>query len=323
MSFLCAVDIGELFAGGPSTELDREIASRISTEGAVVVSGFPGSETLEDRVAELRSFFAMPEPVRRKLATQKHEPGNANLYRGYNPPPTKPHWSYNETYDVGPEPPLPAPDLPSNRAFTERNVWPADDDLPGWRDAVLAYVGDCHAIAAAVIRAAARGLGADPAGFDVICESANSTMRLLHYPEMPEGFELLNADGTAKSQLVDGRPAIAREHIDTGGLTILWQDARGGLQIKGRDGTWRDVPVGDGLLSIHCGDMLSAIGGYALAATPHRVLGRGGERFSVGYFLEPEFMARIVPPDGSESKTYGQHLTDAFPNRFLPATELS
>ena len=193
--------------------------------------------------------------------------------------------------------------------------------MPGWRDAVLAYVCDCHAIATAVIRAAARGLGVDPARFDVICDSANSTLRLLHYPVMPEGFELLNADGTAKSQLVDGRPAIAREHVDTGGLTILWQDARGGLQIKGRDDIWREVPVGNGLLSVHCGDMLSAIAGDALAATPHRVLGSGGERFSVGYFLEPEFMARVVPPDGSEPKTYGQHLTDAFPNRFLPATE--
>lgn len=319
MSEIAVVDVASLFGEAPGPAGDKRIAEQFATEAAVVATGFPGADTLEGRVAILKSFFAMPEPARRKLATQKHEPGNANLYRGYNPPPAKPHWSYNETYDVGPEPPLPAPDLPSNRAFTEPNVWPRDADLPGWRDAVLGYVRDCQAIAAAVIRAAARGLGVDPARFDVITESANSTLRLLHYPLMPEGFELLNADGSAKSQLVDGRPAIAREHIDTGGLTILWQDDQGGLQIKGRDGIWRDVPVGDGLLSIHCGDMLSAIGGEALAATPHRVLGGAGERFSVGYFLEPEFMAEVVPPDGSASKTYGHHLTDAFPKRFLPA----
>lgn len=73
------------------------------------------------------------------------------------------------------------------------------------------------------------------------------------------------------------------------------------------------------MLSIHCGDMLSAIGGGALAATPHRVLGGSGERFSVGYFLEPEFVAEVVPPDGSEPKSYGHHLTHAFPKRFFPA----
>ncbi|MEM9062409.1 MAG: 2OG-Fe(II) oxygenase family protein [Pseudomonadota bacterium] len=318
MSEVAVVDIASLFGEVPDPAIDKAIADQFATQAAVVVAGFPGADTLEARVAHLRSFFAMSDPVRRSLATRRHESGNPNLYRGYNPPPRKAHWSYNETFDVGPEPPLAAPDLPSHAAFTEPNVWPSDTDMPGWRDAVLAYVADCRALAATVIRSAARGLGVDPSAFDVICESRNSTLRLLHYPVMPDGFELLNKDGTAKSQLVDGRPTITREHIDTGGLTILWQDDRGGLQMKGRDDVWRDVPTGDGLLSIHCGDLLSTIGGAALEATPHRVLGTSGERFSIGYFIEPEFMAEVLPPGGSHTKTYGQHLTDAFPTRFLP-----
>ncbi|MEL7000930.1 MAG: 2OG-Fe(II) oxygenase family protein [Pseudomonadota bacterium] len=318
MSEVAVVDIASLFGDDPDPATDNAIAGQFATEAAIVVSGFPGSQTLEERVTYLRSFFATPDPVRRRLATRRHEPGNPNLYRGYNPPPVKPHWSYNETFDVGPEPPLPAPDLPSHAAFTEENVWPSDAEMPGWRDAALSYVRDCRAIAAAVIRSTARGLGVDPTEFDVICESENSTLRLLHYPVMPEGFELLNTDGSAKAHLVDGRPTITREHIDTGGLTILWQDDQDGLQMKGRDDVWRDVPTGDGLLSIHCGDLLSTIGGAALAPTPHRVLGTSGERFSIGYFIEPEFMSQVMPPNGAEAKSYGQHLTDAFPTRFLP-----
>lgn len=78
------------------------------------------------------------------------------------------------------------------------------------------------------------------------------------------------------------------------------------------------MPTGDGVLSIHCGDMLAGIGGEALAPTPHRVLGGEGDRFSIGYFIEPEFMTEVTPPDGGAPKTYGQHLTDQFPKRFLP-----
>lgn len=323
MSEIAVVDVASLFGDAPDPTVDKRIAEQFASEAAVVVTGFPGFETLEDRAAVLRSLFSTSEAVRRKLATRHHVSDNPNLYRGYTPPPVGSGWAYTEKFDIGPEPPLAAPNLPSKGAFTEPNVWPTDAEMPKWRAAALGYVAASKGLAATVIRSAARGLGVDPARFDVICESRNSTLRLLHYPVMPEGFELLQPDGSSASTRINGRPAITREHIDTGSLTILWQDDRGGLQMKGRDDVWRDVPIGDGLLSVHCGDMLSAIGGGALAATPHRVLGSGGERFSVGYFLEPEFMARILPPDGSEPKTYGQHLTDAFPKRFLPATEPS
>lgn len=318
MSALDVLDISPLFEHLPTPDLDSEIAWRFSSDAAVVVTGFPDSDALEDRLAALRAFFSQPDPVRMALATRAQVPENSNLYRGYTPPPVGKGWAYNEKFDVGPEPPLRAPDLPSHAAFTESNVWPADADMPGWRAAMLGYVAACKEISAVVIRSAARGLGVDPAAFDGICESANSTLRLLHYPPVPEGFELFDAENPDLEPTADGKRIITRPHIDTGGLTILWQDDRGGLQMRGRDAVWRDVPTGDALLSIHCGDMLAAIGGEALAATPHRVLGGEGDRFSIGYFLEPEFMTLVTPPDLSARKTYGQHLTDAFPTRFVP-----
>lgn len=318
MSTLDVLDISPLFAGAPAPDLDGEIARRFSTDAAVVVSRFPGSAGLEDRVARLRAFFAQPEPVRMALATRAQVPDNPNLYRGYTPPPVGKGWAYNEKFDVGPEPPLPAPDLPSHAAFTEPNVWPNEAEAPGWRADMLGYIADCKALSAVVIRSAARGLGVDSAGFDAICESANSTLRLLHYPPVPDDFELFDAENPDLEPTADGKRVITRPHVDTGGLTILWQDDSGGLQMQGRDGDWRVVPTGDGVLSIHCGDMLAGIGGEALAPTPHRVLGGEGDRFSIGYFIEPEFMTEVTPPDGGAPKTYGQHLTDQFPKRFLP-----
>lgn len=318
MAALDVLNIAPLFAGGGTADLDAEIAGRFARDAAVVVTGHPGSGGLEDRLAQLRAVFALPKPVRMALAARQFVPENPNLYRGYQPVPVGTGWAYNEKFDIGPEPPLPAPDLPSREAFTEPNVWPSDADLPGWRNAALAYIAECKALSAVVIRSAARGLGIKPAAFDVVCESNNNTLRMLHYPVMPQDFELMHIDGASAGGMVDGRPTITRPHIDTGGLTILWQDDQGGLQMQGRDGIWRDVPTGDGVLSIHCGDMLAAIGGDTMAPTKHRVLGGQGDRHSIGYFLEPEFMSVVTPPDGGAQKTYGQHLTDAFPKRFLP-----
>ena len=209
------------------------------------------------------------------------------------------------------------PELESAAAFREPNVWPGEAVLPGWRAAMLGYSGTCRAISLAVIGAAARGLGLDADALLAPCRGRNATLRLLHYPELPADFELLTADGSARQDRGPGRATVAREHIDTGLLTILWQDSRGGLQMKGRDGTWREVPPVPGALSIHCGDLLAAAGGAAMAPTPHRVLGGAAERFSIGFFLEPDFSTEILPPEGGAAKTYARHLTDQFPTRFL------
>ena len=80
---------------------------------------------------------------------------------------------------------------------------------------------------------------------------------------------------------------------------MLWQDRIGGLQYEGRDGTWREVPSGDGRLSIHAGRALALMTRGRIAGTPHRVVGTGLDRCSLGFFLEPGFAAAIAD-DGDE-----------------------
>ncbi len=320
MAEVPVIDVSALFAAGAAPELDGRIARALEIEAGFVVVGSPLAEGLNARMEALKAVFDLPKTERLQFAIQKRQVENKNLYRGYTPPPERSHFAYNETFDVGPEPPLAAPDLPSKRAFEEANVWPAERVLPGWRSAALDYVDGCRALSGALLQAVARGMGLDQDAFGAFTRGRNYTLRLLHYPEVPKGFELMEADGSKPQTAPEGQRAIAREHIDTGVMSVLWQDHQGGLQMCGRDGVWRDVPVVAGAVSVHCGDLLAPIAGDSLAATPHRVIGGLAERFSAGFFLEPDWLTEVRPPSGADLKTYAAHLTDEFPDRFLAQT---
>ncbi|MBE1285854.1 MAG: hypothetical protein GJ676_21250 [Rhodobacteraceae bacterium] len=314
MTEIALINIAPLFRDPNDSTLDYQIAEAFATTSGLLVTGFPGYKTLDGTAHQLQSFFALPETVKRTLALRKAQPGNRNLYRGFTPLPTEPHWAYNEIFDMGPEPPLPAPGLPSTAAFEESNVWPDEATAPGWQHAMTAYGALCRRIISLMVPAALRGLGKPATAGAHLTAGRNGVLRLLHYPVVPEGFELLNHDPETDAQ---GRRMITREHVDTGVLSILWQDEKGGLQFQGRDGLWREVPKAPGALSVHCGDLLEPIGGPQLAGTPHRVLGGYSDRCSIGYFGEPEFETLIDTPHDQGRKSYGRYLTDQFPTRFL------
>ena len=86
--------------------------------------------------------------------------------------------------------------------------------------------------------------------------------------------------------------------------------------MEGRDDTWREVPQAPDGLSVHCGDLLEALTGGRLRGTLHRVVGRGEERCSVGFFLEPDFETEVVAPAGGAPVSYARHLVNQFPDRF-------
>ena len=86
--------------------------------------------------------------------------------------------------------------------------------------------------------------------------------------------------------------------------------------MRGPDGRWREVPPAPDGLSVHCGDLVKALTGGRLEGTLHRAAGHGGDRCSVGFFLEPDFGTAVVAPDGGPPVSYAQHLVNEFPGRF-------
>jgi len=113
---------------------------------------------------------------------------------------------------------------------------------------------------------------------NMIKGSDHTLLRVLRYPPLT-GNEPAGA-------------VRAAAHGDINLLTILPAANEPGLQIKGTDGLWRDVPCDFGTLAINIGDMLQEASQGYYPSTLHQVLNPTGEgakrsRVSLPLFLHP------------------------------------
>lgn len=144
------------------------------------------------------------------------------------------------------------------------------------------HFDDCVGFASTLLRWVADHLPADVADAlsipleDMIRESAQSMLRVLHYPPVPEGSELPRAAA----------------HEDINLLTILPASDGPGLELQLQSGDWIEVVNRPSQVVVNIGDMLQeATGGYLrstthrVAATDPAVLQRG--RMSLPLFLHP------------------------------------
>ena len=137
----------------------------------------------------------------------------------------------------------------------------------------------------------------------------------MHYPDL-------------EGHAVEAGQLRAGAHSDYGTLTLLRQDdAPGGLQVGGVDGTWHDVPSTPGAYVVNVGDALARWTNDRWISTVHRVVvppadaGRDCERFSMAFFHNANWDAVIecIPtcadaenPPKYPPVTAGRHLMDKF-----------
>jgi isopenicillin N synthase-like dioxygenase len=249
--------------------------------GYIVGHGVP-----EDLVAEVfeqsQRFHALPAEAKAAIEL------NA-LHRGYIPinastdvtsvlaTVTRPNQSesFMMMREAGPDDPA----VLAGHYLAGPNQWP---DLPGFRETLAAYHDALVVLSQRLVEALAATLG-DTEG--VVARSfrpATTWLRLLRYPIRPPD---------APDDLYGSAP-----HVDFGGITVLAQDQRGGLQVATPDGRWVDAPPLPGSFVVNVGTMLHRWSNGRLLATPHRVINTSGaERYSVPFFYDPDVTARVEP----------------------------
>lgn len=295
MSDLPVIDVSELFGDPPGDMADRAIGRALAAAGGFVITGFPGAEELDQRAARLLQFFNLPRKDWISAATYPTNPQAKGIYRGFTSLLGGDDFARTEWFDIGPAQPIAGFPVRGAEILAERNKWPSAEPYPGWRTDMQAHYADLQVTAIAVMLATGRARGVDTCALERGFEQENSTLRLLHYPA-PE----------ASPETGAGISLAAQAHTDGSGLSLLWQ-AGPGLQVEGPDGVWRDVPQLPGSISVHLGDVLSMMTGGDIPATPHRVVDHGGERQSIGFFLEPTPFASMTGGNRLED-TYGWRL---------------
>ena len=180
------------------------------------------------------------------------------------------------------------------------NNWPSgDEDAETFKTVMKDFHNRCKELHVEVMRAIAVGMGLAGDYFDGYTDVGDNTLRLLHYPPAPKEVFRKN-----KLQVRAG------EHTDYGSITLLFQDDRGGLQVKSPEGRFVDATPIEGTVVVNAGDLLARWSNDTIKSTVHRVVEppveiKEGEvhpaRYSVAYFCNPNFKSQIEAIQG----TYG------------------
>ena len=163
------------------------------------------------------------------------------------------------------------------------NQWPDEALVPGFRAACTAYTQAMDALAVRLMCLFETALQLPALSLDAFMRRPICTTRLLHYPPQP-------------AQAAPGQIGCGA-HTDWGALTLLAQDAAGGLQVQQRDGSWLDVPFLPEAFIVNVGDLMQRWTNDRWLSTPHRVINRhtGRARWSIAYFFDLDGDAPIVP----------------------------
>jgi isopenicillin N synthase-like dioxygenase len=260
-----------------------EIRQACCEFGFFYAVGHGVDEDLQSRLEGLsRQFFALD--LETKLQISMEHGGRA--WRGYFPVGaelTLGRPDQKEGLYFGAELDADHPKVQAGVPLHGRNLFPS---LAGFRDVVLEYLQAMTELGHLLMEAMALSLGLDSSYFaDRYTRDPLILFRIFHYPpQSPEA-------------LADASMWGVGEHTDYGLLTILRQDAAGGLQIKS-GGRWIDAPPIPGSFVCNIGDMLDRMTGGVYRSTPHRVRNAGAAgRLSFPFFFDPNFDAQVEPID--------------------------
>lgn len=284
MGRLPTIDLRQLAPGAAGREAAlAQLRSTMATIGAFYLSGHGATPDAADRLFSLcRQFFALPLAQRREI-----EMVNSPHFRGYTAlgnelTQGRPDW--REEVDIGAERPArDEPHEPPYWGLVGPNQWPRA--VPELRPAVLDWTRRLCGVALDLSRAVAEALHLPREYFDeAFRDDPHLLLKLVRYPGRSE---------------TRGRQGVGA-HKDSGFLTFVQQDDRGGSGLQFFDGSaWIDVAPQRGAFVINLGEALELATGYRLRATRHRVQSppAGHDYFSIPFFYNPRFDYVIKPID--------------------------
>ncbi|VUC38265.1 unnamed protein product [Clonostachys rosea] len=233
-------------------------------------------ELFQDVISLGKSFFDIPREEKLRI-----EMKNARSFLGYSQLSaeiTAGEIDHREQLDLATEHALPTEDSPRHHNLHGPNQWPAEEVIPGFRNAYTEYMrrmGDMSIYFTSLI-AEAISLPKDAFNkyFD---EDQHHKLKIVKYPDLGE----LGKEGEGQGQGVG-------PHKDSMLSSYLLQASdHKGLQVQNVKGEWIDCPPVPGTVVVAIGQGLEALTQGVCVSTTHRVLSPAagsGPRFSIPFF---------------------------------------
>ena len=274
-SAIPVIDIGALKDGAGRMRVAGEIRAASRDVGFLYIANHGIDEGLIADAHRLGlAFFRQDDEAKRAVAIDRNHrgwlrPGAAKMDDDVLP-------DLKESFVWGHD----FPDSKRRKPLQGVNRWPASP--PGFRAVMERYLAAASGVARHVLEGCALGLGLPADTFLAGASRPLSRASLAYYPPQPETLG----------------PGVfgASPHTDFGVLTVLRQDAVGGLEVQGYDGDWLAAEPLEGTLVVNVGDLLARWSNGKLRSTPHRVINRSAsERLSLVVAFDPAFETLIDP----------------------------
>ncbi|KIW71087.1 hypothetical protein PV04_03295 [Phialophora macrospora] len=316
------IDIGASFSADPAARntIARQIREACVTTGFFQLSNHGVSaEAMAGVLKQAERFFHELSPATKEELHVKHSP----LFRGYEPhdfsyvnpddrigkdgsgyehqQETKEgfNWGYEEGLDpTGGDGKYVELDGQSPAATGLGNLWPTEDSLPGFYDAIKLYYGQVLQLARHLFRLFALSLGLEEGYFDQAMTHPGGIARLLYYKSLPSAV-----NGAAdKSEGEDEGKLGLGAHTDYECFTLLLSSSNPGLEIlfppsplTDNKAVWLPCPVRPGTLTVNVADFLMRWTNGLYKSTIHRVVTKpgSGERYSVPFFFSINYDAHV------------------------------
>ncbi|EIM86108.1 2OG-Fe-II oxygenase [Stereum hirsutum FP-91666 SS1] len=247
--------------------------------------GVPDATTSRAHAAAQR-FFSLP--LASKIALDIHNSSNFKGYTallGENTDPLN-RGDLHEGFDIGWEELFesqsqPATDTESEGAMKGENVWPSEEEIPGFRKAALEYYHAAISLGKYMFPLFALALDLPENFFDDKITRPAAIMRMLYYPPQ---------DGDVSDSTIG-----IGAHTDYECFTILWQqDGINALQVLNKRGQWIDAVPIPGSLVINLGDQFARWTNDVFKSTKHRATNRTGiERYSMPLFFGTDYNVKL------------------------------
>lgn len=268
--------------------------------------GVPAA-VVQSAFAEAHKFFRAPDAVKESVRVNDlHrgwlKPGGAKMEGAAKP-------DLKESFIFGLELPETDPDVVAGTPLMGPNQWP--EAMPSLRPALSAYYAAILACGQHLLRGFAAALRLPEDHFEAAYAKPLARGTAIWYPPQPPD---------------DPDRFGVSAHTDYGCITILAQDATGGLQVKNRAGEWIAAPPIPDTFVINIGDLMARWTNDLFVSTPHRVVNASGrERQSIATFYDPHFHTPIAVlptciepgvPAAYPPTTCGAHIVGRFNRSF-------